>query len=440
MATIKYLLQSESPNAPIYLRLSVGKGNTPKRKTREVVDAKAWSKVKGLPIDKDAEGKILKAKLLELEAFVQKQFNNDDKKGLKIDGDWLEKTIDKFHDRIEPESLDYLIPYGEHFLKRLPYQTTSRGKKGVDASTITKYNTIVEKLRGFQAHMDKQFLLRDVNLNFRDEFLEYLETVENLSDNTAGRYLGFVKTIVLHAQKNGIVISPQISDFKAFSIKAPIVSLTFDEIDQLKTTTFKDEKLDAVRDWLVMSCFLGQRASDLFRMNPNMIEKHHGHRFIVLTQQKTKKLVQIPIHEEVEVILKKRNGNFPPTFAKKAESNSAIYDRLLKDVCFFAKINTRTEGNLIDPETKKYGTGYHPKWKLVSSHIGRRSFATNFYARKEYPTPLLMAVTGHSTETMFLEYIGKKPMDYAIQLAEIWAKKSSSKKANEATQTILRAV
>ena len=43
------------------------------------------------------------------------------------------------------------------------------------------------------------------------------------------------------------------------------------------------------------------------------------------------------------------------------------------------------------------------KWKFISSHIGRRSFATNFYGK--IPTPLLMEATGHSTEQMFLKYI-----------------------------------
>ena len=426
MATTKFLLQSDSANAPIYLRFSIAKNNTPKRKTREFIDSKLWSKAKGYPNDKDASGKALKARLISLEAYVRNQHSADDKKGIKIDGDWLEKTIDRFHDRIEPDSLDHLVKYGEHFLKRLPYQTSVKGKKGVGSATLTKYTTIVEKLRSFESSKGRTFLVRDVNLLFRDEFLEYLETVEKISDNTAGRYLGFVKTIVLHARRNGVEVSPQIDDFKAFSIKAPIVTLTFEEIELLKNVKLTDERLITARDWLVISCFLGQRASDLLRMNDQMIQLHKGLRFVVLTQQKVNKIVQIPIHPEVEEILSKRNGQFPPKFSENQDSNSSIYDRLVKEVCFAAGIDSKTEGNLKDPHTKKYGTGIYPKWMLVASHIGRRSFATNFYAQREYPTPLLMSVTGHATETMFLEYIGKKPMDYAIQLAEIWASKSTT--------------
>jgi len=72
----------------------------------------------------------------------------------------------------------------------------------------------------------------------------------------------------------------------------------------------------------------------------------------------------------------------------------------------------------MNPETKRKEYGTFPKWELVTSHICRRSFATNYYG--EIPTPLLISVTGHSTETQFLEYIGKTSTEQAIQLAEYW--------------------
>ena len=42
-----------------------------------------------------------------------------------------------------------------------------------------------------------------------------------------------------------------------------------------------------------------------------------------------------------------------------------------------------------------------------------------------------MSVIGHATEKMFLDYIGKKPMDYALQLAEIWAEKAKENEENK---------
>ena len=71
---------------------------------------------------------------------------------------------------------------------------------------------------------------------------------------------------------------------------------------------------------------------------------------------------------------------------------------------------------------------------LASSHSCRRSFASNFYAQREYPTPLLMSVTGHTTESMFLTYIGKKPIDYALQLAQIWSEKATEQEKQKSKE------
>ena len=70
-----------------------------------------------------------------------------------------------------------------------------------------------------------------------------------------------------------------------------------------------------------------------------------------------------------------------------------------------------------EPDSKIYRkeSGIFEKWELVTSHIGRRSFATNFYGTG-IPTNLLMTATGHSTEKMFLNYIGKGNKDYAKEL------------------------
>ena len=69
-------------------------------------------------------------------------------------------------------------------------------------------------------------------------------------------------------------------------------------------------------------------------------------------------------------------------------------------------------------EKKKYEILEIEKCYLVSSHVCRRSFATNFYGNKMFTTPQLMAISGHKTETMFLQYIGKTKDDWAMQTAK----------------------
>jgi integrase len=58
-----------------------------------------------------------------------------------------------------------------------------------------------------------------------------------------------------------------------------------------------------------------------------------------------------------------------------------------------------------NPKTQRKKIVNTPKYKFVTSHIMRRSFASNYYGKIE--TPLLMNITGHSKERTFLTYIGK---------------------------------
>lgn len=428
MATVTYFLRSKAKNAQIYCRLSAGRGNKPIRKTGYVCSPKDWSEAKGLPKGKDENQKELQTKLSELATAIISRYNTDQANGARINSQWLQAAIDLHFNRVDPVELEYLTTYSDHFLKNLKFKVSDSGQLGVKEGTYKRYKVIHNKLKAFEKHTNQRLTLKGIDLNFRAEFIQYLSEVEHISDNTIGKYVSIVKTIVLDARKNGFEISPQIADYKGFSKKAPKVTLTFDEIEQLQSISFEDEVLEAAKDWLIIACYTGQRVSDLLRMSRDMVSKHEGFEFITLTQVKTGKMVQIPLHDAVSSILAKRGSNFPPVFSKHGESNSTLFNRHIKTVCRLAEINEPTEGNLYNPKTKRYQAGTFPKWQLVSSHIGRRSFATNFYADQKYPTPLLMSITGHSSEKMFLVYIGKQPMDYGLQLAKTWANEAANKK------------
>ena len=57
--------------------------------------------------------------------------------------------------------------------------------------------------------------------------------------------------------------------------------------------------------------------------------------------------------------------------------------------------NKKTKGKLFDKITKRKVEGVYPKWKLITSHVCRRSFATNQYGI--LPVSLIMQITAHST-------------------------------------------
>ena len=72
---------------------------------------------------------------------------------------------------------------------------------------------------------------------------------------------------------------------------------------------------------------------------------------------------------------------------------------------------------------RKVTTAYE-KWQLVTSHTGRRSFATNLY-KSGFPAISIMQITGHKTEAAFMKYIKVGRNEHAALLAEHWKRSKS---------------
>src|SRR5690606_9338880 len=100
MAKVSFLLQSKSENAPIYLRLSISRGNTPKRKTGLSINYKDWSTKTNLPKQTTAENKNLSMDHQELESKILKIEDEANANGIEINGNWLEHQIDLEFNRI----------------------------------------------------------------------------------------------------------------------------------------------------------------------------------------------------------------------------------------------------------------------------------------------------------------------------------------------------
>ncbi|MCI2228446.1 site-specific integrase [Polaribacter sp. MSW13] len=411
MASIKYLIQSDKEVVQIYIRLSIGRAKYFKRKVGFTLKSVDWNKQKGMPKLNNNGNKKIASDLRGLTTFIYDALNNAASNGEQINGGWLTSQIDIHFNRVQIVDLDKLLIYCNKFI-------SSMKKSGIALNTVKKYQTTINKIEAFELVSNKTFLVKDVNISFGENFLNYLRVDCKYQDNTASRIIGYVKTICFNAEVNGIRVSPQLKKIKGLkTVKMPFVYLTFEEIEKIKNTLYENPLHQVVADWLIISCYTGQRISDLLRMNSSMIIKEQGFEFIYLTQVKTKSIVQIPIDKNVKEILNKYKGEFPPRVSKHDHSNMVMYNRILKKVCKTAGIVEIVKGNLYNEETERMEVGMYPKNLLISSHVGRRSYASNFFGK--IPTPLLMNITGHSSESMFMKYIHKTSSDMSIQLAKI---------------------
>ena len=89
-------------------------------------------------------------------------------------------------------------------------------------------------------------------------------------------------------------------------------------------------------------------------------------------------------------------------FPKKV--SQVVFNKQIKVLCKMSGIEGLVSGFKNNPRTRRKEIIKAPKYEFVTSHIMRRSFASNYYGKIE--TPLLMNITGHSKESTFLTYIG----------------------------------
>jgi integrase len=212
----------------------------------------------------------------------------------------------------------------------------------------------------------------------------------------------------IHARKKGLSVNYEMDEIKVTQKKAISIYLNEGDLLKIEKVSLKIKDLQDARDWLLISCYTAQRVSDFMRFTVDMIRIENGVKLIEFKQQKTGKDITLPLHKKVIEILDKRGFQFPD---RQTDPNYNIH---IKNVCKKAKIEEIVFGGKM--ENKRKILKEYPKHELVTSHIGRRSFATNFYGK--IPTALLMSATGHSTEAMFLIYIGKSSTDKAIELSK----------------------
>jgi integrase len=399
MATINFYLQSKNNPAGIYVRLREGTSIDAKAKTKFAINPEDWSATKGQPKNlKDENFKSLNNDLVNFRSDLLNHYNKGVVKDA-INSQWLK-------DFITPPEQYGAVP--TKLIAYFDYYTTHK-KNTIGSSTYKRNNVYKHLVERFEKSNDRTYFIKDVNADFKLQFEAYC-LAEGYAHNTIARTIKFIKTLCYHARNNGIETHFQLDAISPKLEKTDKVFLNTNELKLIEQGNIEPEYLVNARDWLLISCETGQRVSDFLRFTKEMIRYENGKPLIEFTQVKTGKIMTVPLSKKVMEILKKRGGNFPRQISDQK------YNDYIKDVCKLAGLTNKVTGSLKDPETNRKKTGIFEKWELVSSHIGRRSFATNNYGR--IPTSLLIGATGHSTEKMFLEYIGKSDSDKALQLAE----------------------
>ena len=249
-----------------------------------------------------------------------------------------------------------------------------------------------------------------------------------MNSNTIGKYIRTIKSIARDAKLQGLAVHEHIEHPKFFAPTAKVtdIYLKNKEINTIFNHNFSEnKKLDNARDLFIIGLRTGLRISDFLQLKQTNIKEG----YIEIETKKTGQNVVIPMHPQVKEILKKRDG-FPH---KISDQKFNLY---IKEITKKVGLTQKIEGSKINPETKRKQKGIYPKHELVTSHICRRSFASNLYGK--LPNMVIMAITGHQTEAQFLKYIKITPKENAQKLHEYWQKQQEENGHESLTMKIVK--
>jgi integrase len=396
MATVKYFIKGKSTLSQIYVRVRDGRGIDLSTKTKLVIDANNWSLKKGeiKQTSSFQEKQNLQKKLDQLESNLNDQIHKAKIVGTELTKEWLNNCIEAFHGKVKVESSELIKVIENHIIS-----LQTRLKK-VGIQTTKGFGTTILHIKKYQKFKRQMFHLFDVDNNFLESFITFLKENEGYASSTINKDISRIIQICKTSKLKGFEVNDSIFLAK-YTIEKPqrsFVTLTEDELNLIQNFKGPDY-LENVRDWLIIGCWTGCRIGDLLKLSlENVINREDGSIIIRYTQSKTRKKVDIFVHPSVNKIIKRLKG-FPRPIS------DVKFNQYIKELCKRVEINNEIKGEKMNPKTLRKEKGLFPKYELITSHICRRSYATNHYHKLS--NKIIMKVTGHATERQFLDYIGE---------------------------------
>ncbi len=286
-------------------------------------------------------------------------------------------------------------------------------------ATIQKMDALKEDLKDFQ----KKITLADLTESTLTAFIGYLrdtkklrrprkklgerkmyddDDVTGLRNTTIDKKLGYLRWFLNWAEKKGYKPNPAYKTFRPTlkRTQKKVLYLSREELNRIRTVelTGGNAYLEPVRDVFLFCCFSSLRHSDVSNLRRDDVKEDH----IEVTTVKTADSISIELNDMTRAILEKykdipfKDGKALPTYTNQA------MNRDIKELCRLAGIDegirvTTYKGSVRNDEI-------HPKWELLGTHTGRRTFIVNALSLGIAPN-IVMKWTGHSDYKSMKPYI-----------------------------------
>lgn len=258
--------------------------------------------------------------------------------------------------------------------------------------TAKKLVTIKNQMLRFMGK--KKYYLLDFNQKFVNQLTHFWQNNINLQPNTIHKNFRFVMMFLNYLEREGIVEAVK---FKKLNYPKPVETNTIllekSEVKALIDYTPSNARMGRIRDLFLVLIFTGLRFSDGIRISESWV--NNG--FLYIHTQKTDEKVSIPIHPALKVLLEKYEYNL-----SRLKISNQKFNKAVKDLCQEVGITKEVEIIRYEKGERKYLQ--IPKYQLIASHTGRRTFITNSILAG-IPLSVIQKITGHKKLSTLQKYV-----------------------------------
>lgn len=269
----------------------------------------------------------------------------------------------------------------------------------MEVKKLTAKHKMVIKLTTIKNHLKallgkRKMYLVEYNQTFINKLTHYWEQKVGLQPNTIHKNFRFILLFLNYLRKEGLLENDFYKEFQyPRMVETNTIVLSKEEVVKLIQYVPKTNSESKVRDLFLVLIFTGLRFGDAVRISKSWIRGE----FLYINTQKTGEKVSIPLHPRLMEVLEKYEYDLKPLKISNQKFNDYV-----KDLCKEAGITDLIEIVKYEKGIKKYLT--FPKYLLIASHTGRRTFITNSILAG-IPLPVIQKITGHRKLTTLQKYV-----------------------------------
>jgi integrase len=415
MSVSFYLLRATTERSSIMMTISYH-GMVLKIASGLVCSPNNWLPVKYEVSRKENNWNDINRKLKELESTIEFELQKISVMGIFPKLQNIKKLAINARDKIvkgkdSSTSIENVIPkdvleYFEEFIQR------RNNSPDFGKLTIKHYQSVKRNLIEFASTKDIELTFDSFDRQFYDEFTSYLSYDKNLQRSTVGSIMKSVKTFLNWALEEGYSTNVKfMKALKTWRDRPETQVLTDEEIDKIEKLDLSVRPdLEDSRNIFLISIFTGFRYSDVMNLKPANIDMMSGR--IKILSIKTRKESGTPIDKRLRELIQNKYPDF-----KLPKIDNYPLNLNIKEIAMMAGVDK--------PIVKTIFRGNQreelviPKYELISSHTGRRTWNTK--AEKAGKNSFAaMKAAGHSSPEVHARYV-RFSLDESIdELKGIW--------------------